>query len=192
MKFKKAMKNFAGTATSSVSSEKSSVANGEKFSTGRECYSNRKALRKVNPERTAVESADLISFEEFIVEKGGLSDTEQKKLYEAHNLEKIEVFLEHFFFCIEIQQRIIKNDDLDVAEMFLANWHFAIPAHSTLVNFASAELWEKIIPVTKLCNEAEVNFAKTAPMARLMHYRNCHDMCKKAENICRDVRKVKE
>ncbi len=104
----------------------------------------------------------------------------------------MELFLDHFYFCTEIQQWIIKRNDLKVAKMFLANWRFAVESHNTLVKYASSELWDMVIPVTKLRNEAEINFAKKAPMERLMHYRNSHDMCKKAENICRDVRGIKE
>lgn len=165
-------------------------ANDRKYATGNECYSNRKTLRKLSPKMND-ETYDLGDFEKFIIEKGGLFIEDQKELYETGNLKKITVFLKYFYFHSEIQQRIVKANDLEVARIFLSKWRFAVCIHSVLVNFASSELWDMVIPLTKLCNEAEVNFSKKAPMVRLMHYRSCHEMCEKAENICRDVRKIK-
>lgn len=132
------------------------------------------------------------SFECYLKDiSGKVPSSEQMKLYQNDEIDKLTSILDYNFFCEELQRQIVKDNDLYLTKLFLKKWNFALSLHKLLSsNATSDEMFALIISKTKFCEFYEIEFAKKAPQKRVLAYIAQHKLCKKAAAICQSVRKI--
>ena len=135
-------------------------------------------------------SATAEEFEKYMEERKTLSPQDQRNLYELKDLKKIRIFLKYEFFCIEVQRNAVKEDNLEVVAEMLKNWDLAVPIHATLINQGSDEMLRIALPKVKLSNVDEIAFVKKASVPMLRLYCDNHSLCKKADEIRKNVRRI--
>lgn len=116
----------------------------------------------------------------------------QKHLYETENLKKIEMFLKNNCFMNSIQRLIVLDENFLVAKLFLQNWNFEVSVQESLAKKSTSRFIGFVLARKQVSEASQLALLKRTEMKKILYrYHKKWRLCKKAENICNSVLKIK-